>query len=280
MIPPAPPRSRSRKAYDMGYCSYGFRWSILATNRQIYNEARQVFYSENDWTFFVGSNTAFDAQRFLQTPLASGLPLIRRVHIRFRLFECLFLHLCRESPCFIECHRADLNAVCVILALARSLRSVKLVWTETAAIPAAYSSTQLTLPDEYEKMQGLIAKALQPLAMFQHPCPIQRSLVIARLRMGSRARVMELAFCNAVDSLIAFREARTVQAANSLLNIRHHSDHHNLALQRQTNMPQSLLVYNNHYEYNRPIAQQSSPHSVTQETRPAAFYMRESSAYN
>lgn len=85
IIPPVP----SKTKYENGYCSYGFPWSIQATCRQIHDEARQVFYSENDWTFFVGSTMPFNSRVFFQSPLASALPLIRRAHIRFRVFNWL-----------------------------------------------------------------------------------------------------------------------------------------------------------------------------------------------
>ena len=208
--PILPPRQH-REVREMGYCSYGFHWSVLATNRLILFEALQVFYGENDWTFFVNLAIPFDHCSFMLSPLAANLSLMRRIHIRFHMFDWMFIHT--SKPCLpVEALRDILSQICKILGQIHHLQSIKLIWTETSLVEVG---TLMNSPWQWitptgsaaTTLQTLIYSALQPLVEFPYLCPLQRSTVLVRFRAEERVRAAEVAFATAVDTLIKFRNS-------------------------------------------------------------------------
>ena len=218
---PMIPQGRRRKTLDMGYCSFGFRWQILATNRQIYDEARQIFYGDNDWTFFVSPAIPFKALAFTLSPLKTGLPLLRKINIRFRLFDVLVWHCAGgEDDHNLRKIQDSVNEICKVLDKARSLLNVKLIWTEQSGLWGDFRSYSYITPygdwamatpvdGVNKKAQSLIAQILQPLAQLQCPCPLQKSAIMVLFRGGLQAEGAEAAFHSAVDALIAYRASNT-----------------------------------------------------------------------
>ena len=206
--------------YEMGYCSYGFHWSVLATNRQINCEAKQVFYGENDWTFFVNLASPFRCHPLMLSPIATAFPFMRRAHIRFRMFDWMFLYH-NKSPCLpVERLQNMLVEICVVLSHARSLKGVKLIWTETATLKAevlADSPWDWMAADgaAANALQTLVCSALRPLHAFPYPCSFQRSKVEVRFQHWDRSIAMETAFSNAVDTIIALRERKPISASQN-----------------------------------------------------------------
>ena len=212
--PILPPRQRG-KIREMGYCSYGFRWAILATSRLILHEAQQIFYGENDWTFFVNLDIPFDARSFMLSPLASNLSLMRKIHIRFRLFNWTFF-LGRNQPCLpVEALQGILTQMCKILVLVHHVQIVKLIWTETSILiderDLVNCPWRWTAPTGSAAtiLQTLIYYALQPLARFPYRCSFEKSTVAVQFRSGHRSHILEAVFSNAVDALITLRNSMT-----------------------------------------------------------------------
>ena len=197
----------------LGYVSYGFHPQILTTNHQICYEAKQVFYGENHWTLFVTPEIHFKMKYFKLAPLSSALPFIRRVQVRFRMFDCLYLPsslgLVLKDNNMVQL-REKLNQISKTLAKARSLQTFSLIWTETAGTwrPYGIYSDREWTSDTGElvrAMQGHIEKILQPLCTLKPSCTIQKSEQIVKFGSNVRSTAMEKAFSNAVDTLKAGR---------------------------------------------------------------------------
>lgn len=252
-LPPDLPKNM----VPMGYCSHGFHWQILATNQFIRDEATQIFYSDNDWTFFVSTTFPFDFNCFMLSPLASTLHLIRRIHIRFKMFDWLFM-LMQGIQCGAAAGQLQhkVTEVCKILARARSLQSVKILWTETAdiyarAIPdsvrvstslsqkaavdimngatvhGAWGSPSISRMAEVDIVHGAIMHLMQPLAQFPNQSNLQRSEISVNYTTGPRSagaevafsectKAMETAFSNCIDAVIDFRRSNTKSTESCL----------------------------------------------------------------
>lgn len=197
----------------LGYVSYGFHPQILTTNHQICYEAKQVFYGENHWTLFVTPDIHFKLEYFKLAPLSSALPFIRRVQVRFRMFDYLFLSSNFGSVTNAKNMaqlREKLNQISKTLAKARSLQTFSLIWTETAEMwrpYGIYSDWEWTSDtgEIVRAIQGHIEKILQPLCTLKPSCTIQKSEQIVKFGSNVRSTAMEKAFSNAVDALKAGR---------------------------------------------------------------------------
>ena len=211
MIPPG-----VKENQKIGYCSYGFNGSILATNRQIFAEAREVFYSENHWTFFVGWNVPFDSACFLLSPLAcwdshwpSALSLMRKVHIRFHLFDRLMEALAGDRYKHIKQLHEQVNEIANMLRGAAYLHFVNLIWTETTRATAArdpllyYHSGASTVDD----VIWIMTLILKPLTVLPTSIPLQKSMIKVVFRDEVPARRVVTAFSQAVDNIIAEQRA-------------------------------------------------------------------------
>ena len=204
------PISRREKP-GMGHCSYGFHWKVLATSRTISEEAKDVFYGENDWTFLAGPHVLFDSQTLYHSPLAANLFRIRDVHIRFKLF--------RWSSIYLLTHKAkdgvwpfqkDFPEICKVLEAAACLKVVKLVWIE-AADWNPHVGPELTSDSARQHLQVKIYQGLQPLTYLQPSYLIRKGQVSVHFRRGQQAIAMETAFHNAVDELITNHQSKHVQ---------------------------------------------------------------------
>ncbi|KAK0517323.1 hypothetical protein JMJ35_000478 [Cladonia borealis] len=198
---------------SFGYASYGFYPEILMTNHQISYEAKQVFYGENDWTFYACRDIQVHSDYSKLAPLCSALPFIRRAHIRFRLYHWLYDQF-MSFPKYPDTvtFRANINQISKLLAKARCLQSLKLIWTETAKHPvlALDIGPEAGMTNFW---RSHIDKIVQPLTTIQRSCTVRKSDVVVRYmqstgpfgRPSGHAIDMENAFSSSIDGLIAMR---------------------------------------------------------------------------
>ena len=185
-----------------GYCSFGFQSRILEANRQTSLEAKEVFYGENFWTFFASQRVNFNSVIFQVEPMVLILPYIRRAHIRFSMFHWLFWESCGlYQTTFADVVKANVREICMILHRARSLRTVKIIWTETCTILPARRRT------EPGSVRRPIFEVLQPLIGLPRTSELQKSNVMVAYRDGTKATEMERDFSESVDEIIAIHRS-------------------------------------------------------------------------
>lgn len=188
----------------LGYCSFGFCSRILETCRQVSYEAKEVFYGENYWTFFVSQQVHFSSMLFRIEPLVLILPFIRKAHIRFGMFQWLFWESCGLSECLAGgTVRKNVSEVCLVLLAAPSLRTVKIIWTETYS---AWSPAPIRV--EVHSVRNLISEVLRPLIALPTTSDLQKSNIMVAYRNGMKATGMELDFSECVDELIALHHSK------------------------------------------------------------------------
>ena len=181
-----------------GYCSFGFQSRILETNRLVCSEAKEVFYGENNWTFFVTQRTRFDSVLFKMEPMTLVLPFIRKAHIRFNMLE--WLSGMRTSA-YGEVIKANVRNICRVLLAAPTLRTVKVIWTETCAVPRfTLSQRRMRYRD---RGRSLIFEALLPLITLPTTSELQKSIIRVAYCEKEKADEMELDFSECVDEVIA-----------------------------------------------------------------------------
>ena len=188
---------------ELGYCSYGFHSKILETNRQISDEAKEIFYGENYWTFFVAQGFHFSSTLFQTQPMVLILPFIRKAHIRFGIFHWLFWESRGLTGyTYGDTIRTNVKEICRVLLTAPALRTVKIIWTETGT---AYPKL---MHMEMDSVRGLIADVLRPLATLPTTSELQKSNIMVAYRDGAKATDMELDFSEAVDEVIGLHRSR------------------------------------------------------------------------
>ncbi|KAL2039409.1 hypothetical protein N7G274_007681 [Stereocaulon virgatum] len=219
------------QSLQLGYVSFGFHPQILTTNHQVCYEAKQVFYGENYFTFFVTPEIHLGDDYSKLPPLSSALPFMRRVHIRFRMFDCFYHSHSSERVCTttdVSQLRAKISQVSRLLAEAHSLQSLSLVWTETTRKWDPFRNcNEWEWTSENKQIvrviQGHIERILQPLGSLTPACTIQKSEQVVSLTTLNdvishndngfecgcwkyfRVTAMETAFSNAINSLVAGR---------------------------------------------------------------------------
>lgn len=188
-----------------GYCSFGFQSRILETSRRVCAEAKEVFYGQNYWTFFASQQHHFSSVIFRMEPMALILPFIRRAHIRFAMFHWLFWQSCglQQSPqgAIIQ---ANVRDICLVLLAAPTLRTVKVIWTETCSL---FPSLKMV---ERDSVRNLIFEVVRPLIDLPRTCEIQRSNIMVAYKNGVKATDMEVDFSDCVDEVVALHRSRNV----------------------------------------------------------------------
>ena len=188
----------------LGYCSFGFCSRILETSRQISYEAREVFYGENYWTFFASQRNHFSSLLFQMEPMVLVLPFIRKAHIRFGMFHWLYWESCGLKGCtYGDITRTNVEEICHVLHTAPTLRTVKIIWTETCTTWPMRQMTQ-----DSDSVRSLISELLWPLIYLPAMCDLQKSNIMVAYRNGEKARRMELDFSECVDEVIALHRSR------------------------------------------------------------------------
>ena len=188
----------SDNSKPFGYCSFGFQSRILETSRLVCSEAKQVFYGENYWTFFVSERTRFNSVLFQMEPMILVLPFIRKAHIRFAMLEWL---LGMQSSVCGGNIKASVRNICLVLLAAPTLRTVKVIWTETCAIPSCLMA--LVNMKYRDRVRSLIFEILQPLIRLPKTSELQKSIIRVAYSSGIKANEMELDFSECVDEVIA-----------------------------------------------------------------------------
>ena len=188
-----------------GYCSFGFQSRILETSRQVCSEAKEIFYGENYWTFFVSQRNPLNPVLFQMEPMVLILPFIRKAHIRFAMFHWLFWESCGlNQKAYGDSIQANVRAICLVLRAAPTLRTVKIIWTETCTLlPSPRTPNQ-------ESVRSLIFEVVRPLAGLPWTSELQKSLIVVSYRNGLKATCMELDFSECVDEVIALHRSRKV----------------------------------------------------------------------
>lgn len=187
----------------LGYCSFGFQSRILETSRRVCAEAKEVFYGQNYWTFFASQQHHYNLMLFRVEPMVLVLPFIRRAHIRFAMFHWLFWESCGlvQSPhgAIIQ---ANVRDICLVLLTAPTLRTVKIIWTETGTL---WDPLRM---GEQNSVRNLIFEVVRPLIDLPRTCEIQRSNIMVAFRNGAKAIGMERDFSDCVDEVIALHRSR------------------------------------------------------------------------
>lgn len=188
-----------------GYCSFGFQSRILETSRRVCAEAKEVFYGQNYWTFFASQRQHFNSVLFRMEPLVLVLPFIRRAHIRFAMFHWLFWESCglqqKNHGAIIQ---ANVRDIYLVLLTAPTLRTVKIIWTETGTL---WPPLRMA---EQDSVRNLMFEVVRPLIDLPGTCEIQRSNIMVAYRNGAKATGMELDFSVCVDEVIALHRSRNV----------------------------------------------------------------------
>ena len=170
-------------------------------------------FSINAGTFYACKDIRVRSDWFEVAPLCSALPFIRKAHIRFRLYQWLhaqFMSYPKHPDADIL--KANINQISKVLAKARCLQSLKLIWTETTHHPffAQDSVSELTMTNFWKSD---IDKIVQPLTTIQPSCTVRKSDVVVRYMQSTgifrhpsgHATDMENAFSSSIDELIATR---------------------------------------------------------------------------
>ena len=182
-----------------GYCSFGFHSRILETCRQISYEAKEVFYGENNWTFFASQRKPFSSMLFQREPMVLILPFIRRAHIRFGMFHWLYCEPHgRTWSAYTEFTKTSVNEIRRVLLAAPTLRTVKIIWTETI------NTRQTELTD----VRSLISEVLRPLIALPTTSDLQKSNIMVAWKNGMRATEIEVDFSECIDEVIALHRSR------------------------------------------------------------------------
>ena len=185
-----------------GYCSFGFQSRILETNRLVCSEAKEVFYGANYWTFFVSQRTRFNSVLFQMKPMILVLPYIRKAHIRFAMLEYLSWNSCGVgSRPDGEIIKANVREICLVLLAAPTLRTVKVIWTETCTTMGTY--LPLMRMRHRDSVPILILELLQPLINLPKTSELQKSIIEVAFSVGMKAKEMESVFSKCVDEVIA-----------------------------------------------------------------------------
>ncbi|KAF6235480.1 hypothetical protein HO173_006163 [Letharia columbiana] len=189
----------------LGYCSFGFQSRILETNRQIFYEAKEVFYGENYWTFFASQRNQFSSILFRMEPMVLTLPFIRRAHIRFGMFDWLFRESYGLTPCaYGDITKTNVEEICRVLLTAPALRTIKIIWTETCTF---FPERR---PSELDSVRSLIFEVLRPLLALPTTTDLQKSNIMVAYMNGVKATDMELGFSECVDEVIALHRSTKV----------------------------------------------------------------------
>ena len=181
-----------------GYCSFGFQSRILETNSLICSEAKEVFYGENYWTFFVYKRTCFNSVLFRMKPMVLVLPFIRKAHIRFNMLEWL---LGMQPSAHGEVIKASVREICQVLRTAPALRTVKIIWTETCTVTD--DVLRLLRMKNNDRVPSLILEILQPLIRLPETSELQKSRIMVAYTDRMKVDEMELDFSECVDEVIA-----------------------------------------------------------------------------
>lgn len=190
----------------LGYCSFGFHSRILEVNRQVSDEAKEVFYGENCWTFFASQRYHFIPLPFHMGPMVLILPFIRKAHIRFGMFHWLFWESCGlPGSTYENVIKTAVKQICQIFQRASALRTVKIIWTETGS-----TGTQFHKPVrlERDRVRYLISEVLQPLTALPTTCDLQKSNIMVAFWNGVKATDLESDFSNAVDKVLTLHRSR------------------------------------------------------------------------
>ena len=108
--------------------------------------------------------------------------------------------------------RENINQISKLLAKARCLQSLKLIWTETAKHPVL-SLDIVSEAGITNFWRSHIDKIVQPLTTIQRSCTVKKGDVVVRYmqstgpfgRNSDHAVNMENAFSSSIDGLIAMR---------------------------------------------------------------------------
>ena len=186
----------------LGYCSFGFQSRILETNRLVCSEAKEVFYGGNYWTFFVSQWPGFSSVLFQIEPMVLVLPFIRKAHIRFAMLEWLSWNSCGiKQSAWGDVIKASVREICLVLLTASTLRTVKVIWTETCT---TMSDLLPLMRMRYrDRVPSLIFEVLQPLIDLPKTSELQKSDIMVAYSGGIKANEMELDFSECVDEVIA-----------------------------------------------------------------------------
>ena len=108
--------------------------------------------------------------------------------------------------------RANINQISILLAKARCLQSLKLIWTETATPPLCIQSgyPQPVMSNVWKSHIDMI---VQPLTTIQPSCTVIKGDIVVRnvqplmayLPLSGHPTDMENAFSSAIDKLLATR---------------------------------------------------------------------------
>lgn len=200
------------------YWNFSFPSALLFANKQIYVEAQHVFYGKNTWVM-----TASRQRTYNSLPPAAALPYIRTALLRIYLDA---RHLFQTSTI-----RDSVDENCRMLSRINTLRALRVECAEDRSLPSfsikhapnyplhSYSAIYSYLERKPEARGPLndclwgylisdqthMSKLLQPLFALPDTCSLQKGHICIGTRDLMRARILEKAFSNCLDAVMALR---------------------------------------------------------------------------
>lgn len=205
---------------------FSFPPALLFVNQQIYAEVKHIFYGKNTWTM-----TASMQRTHNTLPPTAAVPYLRSAHLK--------IHLDRGSrgirgSSFIERTVRDrIDQNCLLLYNVSALQTLQISCVETRSLPKdpldrvpsfcfvsssaiccylsrhpeMWESLDRCLWDYLGRDQALVSKLLQPLLNLPGPFRVLKGEICVDRRDVLRARILERAFSNCVDAVIALRRS-------------------------------------------------------------------------
>ena len=216
------PRTDRRKFDDhlmTSFWEFSFPPALLFTNKQIYAEARHIFYGKNTWVM-----PAASMQRTANTlPPTAAIPFVRTALLK------IFLEPGRHSPDVTVRNSIDVN--CRILCRITNLQALRIECAEDTSFPfypikrapiyPFHSQSAISgylerspgmtdlmnecLWDFLDSDQALVSMVLQPLLTLPGTCSLQKGDICVEKRDVIMSRILERAFSNCLDAVIALR---------------------------------------------------------------------------
>ena len=190
-----------------GIWELSFPSSLLLANKQIYAEARHIFYGNNTWIITL----SMVMQPICNTlPPLAAIPYVRTALLRFHLV--VGLHPIQVMQNFV-------SEACHILSRINGLRTVQVQRADTTFMFPDYATISNYIDrrpemrhsmnerhwDLLESDQEIMFRLLQPLFGLPGTCRIERGNFCVNRQDLTRKRILEWAFSNCLDAVIALR---------------------------------------------------------------------------
>ena len=192
--------------------------ALLFANKQIHAEVKHVFYGKNTWVMATSMEKTSHA-----LPPTAAIPYVRTALLKIHLDA---LHSFRQSW-----NRYNIDENCRMLCRIPTLQTLRIECAENTLLSvypiecapyyplhshSAISSYLKRSPEMREHMneclwdfletdQEVVSMLLQPLLALPSTCSLRKGDICVEKRDMIRARILERAFSNCLDAVIALR---------------------------------------------------------------------------